>query len=175
MVEFDNFKEFYDKHPDLDNTEYYKEFPDANQSTIRSWKARLRQVVAPPMAPTPPPEPAPPKPDTSMDAEMVKLLCTQTKTPLNEFEGVDTKSALIVLKAKLKNMQLQPAEEPPKKGSTPNTSILPSPRPIGSSVRHFGIDPYIVFDGAKNEIRMEIPMDKLLKPEKNKEITSEIK
>lgn len=173
MVEFENFKEFYDKHPDLDNTEYYAEFPDANKSTIRSWKARLKS----------PPEPSPPNPpaesakDTTLDAEMVKLLCTQTNTPYNEFEGVDPRSALIVLKAKLKNIQLKQLEvaaNPPEKAKSPNTPILPNPRPIGSSMRKFGIDPYIVFDGDKNEIRMEIPMDKLLKPEENKKITREV-
>lgn len=174
MTEFDDFKSFYDKHPDLDNTEYYKEFPEANQSTIRSWKSKLRGPSTPTIATAPEPTPSVEK-DNTLDREMVKLLCTQTKTPYNEFEDVDTKSALIVLKAKMKNMQLQEAipPEPKKKGS--NNPILPSPRPIGSSVRQFGIDPFITFDGDKNEIRMEIPMDKLLKPEKNKELTSEVK
>ncbi len=41
---------------------------------------------------------------------------------------------------------------------------------LSKSKKKFGIDPYIVFDEVKNEIRMEIPMDILMDPEKNKKL-----
>ena len=41
--------------------------------------------------------------------------------------------------------------------------------------RKFGIDKYIEFDTAKREIRMSIPCDVLLDPEKNKKLREIIK
>ncbi|KKN20672.1 hypothetical protein LCGC14_0933220 [marine sediment metagenome] len=41
--------------------------------------------------------------------------------------------------------------------------------------RKFGIDPYIVFDKNLNEIRMEIPLDKLMDPEENAKIREQHK
>ena len=160
-MSYDQFKEFHGKHPDLDNSEYYAEFPETNKSTIRSWKNRIR---------TPAPIPLPTKEESNkaqgFDEEMVKLLCTQTNTPHSELEGIDTKSAMIVLKAKLKNQQYQEAEQKTSRAS--NSSILPTPAPIGQSKKQFGLDPHIVFDEVKNEIRMEIPWDVLMDPEKNR-------
>ena len=40
----------------------------------------------------------------------------------------------------------------------------------GSGKIKFGLDPFIVFDEVKNEIRMEIPLDILMDPEKNKKL-----
>ena len=167
-MSYEKFKEFYGKHPDLDNAEYYVEFPDVNTSTVRSWKSRARKPVEPP---PPPPTPAPPQEpskNTVLDNEMVKLLCTQTNTPYSEMEGIDIKSALIVLKAKLKNMQLH--VEPDKPDKTGNSPILPLPAPIGQNNKKFGLDPYITFDKVKDEIRMEIPWDVLMDPEKNRKL-----
>ena len=170
-MKYEEFLEFHDKHPNLDNLEYYAEFPETNKSTIRSWKNRARQPITPILPPTKPAI-TPPLPTqqaaegfVGYDEELVKLLCTQTNTPYNEFEGIDVKSAIMVLKAKLRNAQLQ---EPTKPNRAPNSPILPSPKPIGQNKKQFGIDPYIVFDDAKNEIRMEIPWDVLMNPEKNK-------
>lgn len=160
-MSYEQFKEFYEKHPDMDNAEYYAEFPETNKSTVRSWKTRLNKPIE-----IPEPTPAQVSEAQGFDEEMVKLLCTQTKTPYNEFEGVDTKSAMIVLKAKLKNMQLQEMDQKPNRSS--NAPILPNPTPIGQNVKKFGIDPYITFDKLKDEIRMEIPWDVLMNPEKNK-------
>ena len=167
-MSYDEFKEFHEKHPDMDNAEYYAEFPETNKSTIRSWKTRINKPIE-----IPEPTPAQVSDAQGFDEEMVKLLCTQTKTPYNEFEEVDTKSAMIVLKAKLKNAQLQEAEQKPSRGS--NTSILPAPKPIGQNVKKFGLDPYIEFDKIKDEIRMEIPWDVLMNPEKNKALGDIIK
>lgn len=40
----------------------------------------------------------------------------------------------------------------------------------GTGRKKFGIDKYIVFNEAKNEITMEIPMSELMNPEKNKKL-----
>ena len=164
-MSYDQFKEFHEKHPDLDNQEYYAEFPETNKSTIRSWKSR---VSTPKVIETPLPTQQQAANAQGFDDEMVKLLCTQTGTPYNEFEGVDTKSAMLVLKAKLRNKQLQDAEQKTSRAS--NSSILPNPAPIGQNKKQFGLDPYIEFDDVKNEIRMEIPWDVLMDPEKNRKL-----
>jgi len=159
-MSYEQFKEFHEKHPDMDNAEYYAEFPDTNKSTVRSWKTRLNKPIE-----TPLPTAKEAEEVRGWDEEMVKLLCTQTKTPYNEMEGVDTKSALLILKNRLKNMQ-EAIPEKPSRGS--NAPILPNPSPIGQNTKKFGLDPYIVFDDVKDEIRMEIPWDVLMDPEKNK-------
>ena len=155
------FKEFYDKHPDLDNGEYYAEFPTGNKSTIRTWKNRA--AFKPPKEPTPPTTSKKDDSYTLMQKELIGSLMTQTGSKTTEFEGVDDKSTLLILKNRLRAINEQkPATRPG------NTQILPSPNPIGQSAKKFGIDDYIVFDDVKNEIRMEIPMDVLMDPEKNK-------
>jgi hypothetical protein len=160
-VSYEEFKEFHDKHPDLDNAEYYAEFPETNKSTVRSWKSR----AAKPIIDTPPPtEDEANASNVGYDQEMIKLLATQTNTKLSELEGLDDKSAIIVLKNKMRNLQ---AQEPEKKTRASNAPILPQPNPIGQK-KKFGIDPYIIFDDVKNEIKMEIPWDVLMDPEKNK-------
>ena len=163
-MSYDQFKEFHEKHPDLDNQEYYAEFPETNKSTIRSWKNKVRKPIEPTPPPPLPSEPTATALGSGWEEEMIKLLCTQTKTNPNEFEGLDTKSALLVLKAKLKNIQLQ---DPPKTNRAPNSSILPNPNPIGQSVAKFGLDQYINFT---DEINMEIPMSKLMNPKENEKI-----
>jgi len=96
----------------------------------------------------------------------------QTGTRASEFEGVDNRSILLILKNR---KRVQDEDQEKKRKSTSNSGILPMPKPIGSSVRKFGIDPYIEFDTNLNEIRMEVPMDVLFDPEKNKQLRSEIK
>ena len=157
---YQQFKEFYDKHPDMDNGEYYAEFPTGNKSTIRSWKNRAAYV-----APTEPTPPIPSKKDDSyalMQKELIASLMTQTGSKATEFEGVDDKSVLLILKNRLRAIN---EEKPARSG---NSQILPSPKPIGQNTKMFGIDKYIVFDEIKDEIRMEIPMTELMDPEKNK-------
>jgi hypothetical protein len=166
-MSYDEFKEFHDKHPDLDNAEYYAEFPETNKSTVRSWKSRASKPVIETPEPT---EQEANALGVGWDREMIKLLCTQTKTPLSDFEDVDDKSALIILKNKMRNLQSQ---EPKPRSS--NAPILPQPNPIGQNKKKFGIDPYIVFDDVKNEIRMEIPWDVLFDPEQNRALGKEVK
>ena len=163
-MNYEQFKEFHDKHPNLDNMEYYAEFPETNKSTVRSWKSRASKpkvIVAP----------LPSEKEAAryqgLEEEMVKLLCTQTNTDIKTLEGLDNKSALIVLRNKQKNDQLNP--EPPTSRAS-NSSILPNPAPIGQNKKQFGLDPYIEFDDVKNEIRMEIPWDVLMDPEKNRKL-----
>ena len=160
-VSYDDFKEFHERHPDLDNSEYYAEFPDVNKGTLRSWKAKAQKNTAPPkqeggLEPTPPE-------DDNWNRELFKLLCTQTNTPMTEFENVDLKSSLIILKNRLANQQ---NTKPKSKGS--NGPILPNPPPIGQNKKEFPIDKYIEFDLEKDEIRMEIPLDELMDPAKNR-------
>ena len=168
-MSYEQFKEFHKKHPDMDNQEYYAEFPETNKSTIRSWKSRAISPIE-----TPPPLPTEEEAEKAIgyEDEYLKLLCTQTGTPYSDFEGVDSKSAILILKNKLKSQQLQEPDEP---GRPSNSAILPAPRPIGQNVRKFGIDEYIDFDLEKNEIRMEIPFTVLFNPEKNKALGEEIK
>ncbi len=162
---YNDFKEFYDRHPSMDNAEYYTEFPTVHKSTLRSWKVKANKVETPvAAAPTPA---ATTVEKTTWDAEMVKLLCTQTGTKLSDFENVDTKSALLILKNKLSGQQREAASKPDKPRSS-NAPILPLPNPIGQNKKKFGIDPYITFDEVKNEIRIEAPMDVFMDPEKNK-------
>ncbi len=161
-MSYEKFKEFHGKHPDLDNQEYYAEFPETNKSTIRSWKTRARKPIE-----VPPPEPTEEeaKQGNGYEEEYLKLLCTQTGTPYSDFEGVDSKSAILILKNRQKGIQLQELDKPSRAS---NSSILPAPAPIGQGKKKFGLDQYIEFDGDKNEIRMEIPWDVLFDPEKNR-------
>lgn len=103
-----------------------------------------------------------------MQEEYIQLLITQTKSKPTEFEGLDDKSILLLLKNRLRAQQEQ---KPPSR--TSNSSILPNPKPIGQTNKKFGIDKYIVFDTNLNEIRMEIPMDTVMDPEKNRELRSQ--
>ena len=160
-MDYEQFKEFHDKHPDLDNQEYYAEFPEANKSSIRSWKLKARTPLE-----VPPPEPTEEeaKLGNGYEDEYLKLLCTQTGTPYSDFEGVDSKAAILILKNKQKSIQLLELDKP---GRGSNTPILPIPKPIGQNKKTFGIDKFIEFDLEKNEIRMEIPWTELFNPEKN--------
>ncbi|KKL66878.1 hypothetical protein LCGC14_2140580 [marine sediment metagenome] len=42
MVTYDEYKQFYNKFPERPNSFYYKQFPEGNKSTIRSYKYRCR-------------------------------------------------------------------------------------------------------------------------------------
>jgi len=43
-VNFDEFKQFYKKHPGKSNSFYYRQFPKGNQSTIRNYKYRCKNA-----------------------------------------------------------------------------------------------------------------------------------
>ena len=165
-MSYDKFKEFHNKHPDLDNSEYYAEFPETNQSTIRSWKSIVRK----PKEPEKKIEPTMPTKKEAGEAQgyeelLIDSLCALTKTPKEQLVGLPAKAAIQLLKNK---QALQANQEPEEKVRGSNNGILPSPKPIGQSAKNFGLDEYIVFDGEKNEIRMEIPMTVLFDPDKNK-------
>lgn len=168
-MSYEKFVEFHGNHPDLDNTEYYAEFPDVNKSTIRSWKSRAIKPTEPEPTPSVQPLPSQQTADDNKGYEeqtdhYIQLMMTQTNSKASEFEGVDKLSMILVLKNKLKAQQGQT----PSRAS--NSSILPSPNPIGQSTNKFGIDQYIDFNTDLNEILMEIPMSKLMNPEENKRI-----
>ena len=163
-ISYEEFKKHYDENPDLDNMEYYEHFPDVNKSTIRSWKSR----AAKPIEATIPEEREVKQAEgfEEIQKEYVKLLMTQTGSKESEFKGVDEKSVLLILKNRKAAQELDAKTN--KRPS--NTGILPGPLPIGRSAKKFGIDDYIVFDDKKGEIRMEIPMDVLFDPERNKRL-----
>ncbi|MCP4648657.1 MAG: hypothetical protein GY853_01070 [PVC group bacterium] len=158
-----DFKAFYDRHPGMDNAELYVEFPTVHKSTLRSWKVKANKVEAPP----PPAASNNTGATDSQTQHYIEMMMTQTGSKASEFEGVDDKSKIILLKNKLRIQKETPAPAPAS-----NSSILPNPLPIGQSSKTFGIDKYIEFDANLNEIRMEIPMVDLFDPEKNKEIRS---
>lgn len=162
-MDYEKFKEFHDKHPDLDNTEYYAEFPETNKSTIRSWKSRANTKVVETI-----PEPTKKEVENAKGYEelVIDSLCELTKTSKESLRGLTVNAKIQFLKNKRDDLANQEPEEKVKRAG--NSSILPIPKPIGSNARKFGIDEYIAFDGVKNEIRMEIPMTVLFDPEKNK-------
>ena len=155
----EEFEEFYKKHPDLDNGEYYAEFPDTNKSTIRSWKHQLMQ----PATPAAPSTPTKSADNSELEDEYIKLLTAQAKVDPKELEGLDNKSKILILKNKQKILS-------EKKPTTSGGSILPQPLPPSHTEKHRGIDKYIEFDKQRNEIRMQIPMEEIFDPEKNKEL-----
>jgi hypothetical protein len=97
-----------------------------------------------------------------MEDEYIKLLLAQTDSKESEFKGVDNKSKLLVLRNRVATQEKENKKRPS------NSTILGQPAPIGQNKKSFGIDEYIAFDGVKNEIRMQIPMEVLLDPKKNR-------
>ena len=162
MVDYKEFVEFHEKHPDLDNQEYYAEFPDTNKSTIRSWKLKTRKPKIEPEIPLPTKEEA--SNAKGFEEDLIDSLCFITKTPKEHLVGLPIPAQIKLLKNK---REVQANQEPEVKSRGSNAPILPIPKPIGQNKRTFGIDKYIVFDKAKDEIRMEIPMDVLFDPDKN--------
>jgi hypothetical protein len=77
---------------------------------------------------------------------------------------VDNRSKLLLLK----NRKRTQDEEKKIKKVGSNSSIMPQTAAIGNVVEGIGLSKFIEFDNNLNEIRMEIPLDKLLSPEENK-------
>jgi len=162
-ISYDEFVEFHKKHPDMDNTEYYSEFPDVNKSTIRSWKSRVN------MPKTNIPMPTKQEAKKFEGAEenekyLIDVLMNQTNSKPTEFEGIDNRSKLLILKNRKRALD----EENANKKPTSNSGILPKSATIGQITEEIGLSKYITFDKNQNEIRMEIPLSKLLDPEQNK-------
>ena len=163
-MNYKEFKEYYDENPDLDNLEYYEKYPETNKSTIRSWKSRAGKPIEIV-------DPTETEIDNAKGFEeqtdyLLQLLMTQTGSKESEFKGLDKNSQLILLK----NRKSAQDKETKKSKPGSNSGILPAPLPPGRSNQEFGIDKYIEFDKQKNEIRMEIPMEVLLDPKKNKNL-----
>ena len=161
-MSYKEFVDFHEDNPNMDNTEYYDKFPDVNKSTIRSWKSRIRTPIT---------TPEPTKTEVieangyeEQTKHYVEMLLTQTKSKPTEFEGVDNKSKILILKNRLRVQKEEQANKPT--GS--NSSIMPVTAAIGSVREEIGLSKYIEFDKNLNEIRMEIPMSKLMNPESNK-------
>jgi len=160
-ISYNEFTAYYENNPDLDNTEYYERFPDTNKSTIRSWKSRAAKPIEPEITEE--------EVDQStgyeeLEKEHIKLLIQQTGSDHKEFDGVDTKSIMTILKNRIAAQALNNKN----KDRPMNSTILGNPRPPGQNKKKYGIDEYMVFDTDKDEIRMKIPMDVLLDPKKNR-------
>ena len=146
----------------MDNAEYYEKYPDVNKSTIRSWKSRVR---------TQPIEEEIPEEEIKQfegaeenEKYLIQMLMNQTGTKASEFTGVDSRSKLLILK----NRKRAQDEEKKNKKVGSNSSIMPNTAAVGNVMEGIGLTKYIEFDNNLNEIRMEIPLEKLLSPEENK-------
>ena len=146
----------------MDNAEYYDKYPDVNKSTIRSWKSRIR---------TQPIEVDIPEEDAKKfegaeenEKYLIQMLLNQTGSKPSEFTGIDNRSKLLMLKNRKRNLD----EERKNKKVGSNSSIMPNTAAVGNIVEGIGLTKYIEFDNNLNEIRMEIPLEKLLSPEENK-------
>ena len=146
----------------MDNAEYYEKYPDVNKSTIRSWKSRVR---------TQPIEEEIPEEEIKQfegaeenEKYLIQMLMNQTGTKASEFTGVDNRSKLLILK----NRKISQDEEKKNKKVGSNSSIMPNTAAVGNVMEGIGLTKYIEFDNNLNEIRMEIPLEKLLSPEENK-------
>ena len=146
----------------MDNAEYYEKYPDVNKSTIRSWKSRVR---------TQPIEEEIPEEEIKQfegaeenEKYLIQMLMNQTGTKASEFTGVDSRSKLLILK----NRKRSQDEEKKNKKVGSNSSIMPNTAAVGNVMEGIGLTKYIEFDNNLNEIRMEIPLEKLLSPEENK-------
>ena len=100
-----------------------------------------------------------------MSDEWKKLYVTQLannlKYNLRELDGIPLDGQLQILENYKKS-----------KSRSPNTPIINQPTSYGQ--KKFGIDPYITFDKVKGEIKMQIPIEELLDPEKNKKLGERI-
>lgn len=160
-MSYKEFVEFHKDNPNMDNAEYYAKYPDVSKSTIRSWKSRIRTPITPEPTKT---EVIEANGYEEQTKHYVEMLLTQTKSKPTEFEGVDNKSKILILKNRLRVQKEEQANKPT--GS--NSSIMPHTAAIGSVREQIGLSKYIEFDKNLNEIRMEIPMSKLMDPESNK-------
>ena len=160
-MSYKEFVEFHKDNPNMDNAEYYAKYPDVSKSTIRSWKSRIRTPIAPEPTKT---EVIEANGYEEQTKHYVEMLLTQTKSKLTEFEGVDNKSKILILKNRLRVQK----EEQTNKPTGSNSSIMPVTAAIGSVREEIGLSKYIEFDKNLNEIRMEIPLSKLMDPESNK-------
>ena len=161
-MSYKEFVEFHKENPNMDNAEYYEKYPDVNKSTIRSWKSRIREPIE-----TPEPTKTEVKEANGYEEQTnhyIEMLLTQTKSKGAEFEGVDNKSKILILKNRLRVQKEEQAKQKP--GS--NSGIMPNSAAIGQIKESIGLSDFIEFDGNLNEIRMDIPMSKLLNPDKNK-------
>ena len=146
----------------MDNAEYYNKYPDVNKSTIRSWKSRVR--TTPIEVDIPEEEIKQFEGAEENEKYLIQMLMNQTGTKASEFTGVDNRSRLLILK----NRKRTQDEEKKNKPIGSNSSIMPSTAAVGNVVEGIGLTKYIEFDNNLNEIRMEIPLEKLLSPEENK-------
>jgi hypothetical protein len=154
-IDFNVFKAFYDKNPDLDNAEYYSQFPQVNQGTVRSWKAKARQHIN---EPEPRQQSTPQEQDKS---EIINTMIDLTRIDKRILEGLNQN-------AQIKYLQNYAQLMNENKGQDPNIGIIPTP--ARSSKRMLGIEKYITFNPQNKMVKMNIPASIAHDPEKNKQL-----
>jgi hypothetical protein len=157
-ITFDVFEAFYKQNPDLDNAEYYAQFPNKNPGTIRSWKAKARQQKE---------EPEPSQQTTTSNQDHKKDIDAYiklTRTNPAELKGLSEQAQLNLLR----NRAALIGEQQTQGGTSPNIGVIPTP--AGSSKRVLGISKYMTFNEPQQRWKMVIPASVVADQKKNKEL-----
>lgn len=162
-ITFETFQSFFKSNSDLDNIEYYKQFPSVNTGTIRSWKARAKKNNANPPPSVPQTSPDGTK-ETNYRDDMITLLKQTTKVQEYVLEGLEPDAQLRLLQ----NMHEQQKSTP-----DPNIHLM---TPSGSGGQKLGIDQYIRIDEKSfkekgfGKVDIRIPASELHNPEQAKKL-----
>lgn len=159
-IDFDVFKAFYDKNPDLDNKEYYEAFPKTSQGTLRYWKSKARESTS---VATPSQHPTTKVPDDKVEKLQQQLLDNLMATSdvrgkalaQSFIDKGDKDSAILLLQ---ENAKIQKPD--------PNTPTIPTPTGMPKP----GLEKYMKFNPGSEKISWEIPATVLLDPIKNKKL-----
>lgn len=158
-ITYEMFEVFYKTNPDLDNKEYYEQFPTINQGTVRNWKSKAKKPVA---STTPPIVPTGTDEEIKIEVEALKLKL-KDKIPQYILDmDVDPHTH----KKLIQNALIAQTTATPNQ-TAPNTPILGIP--IGGA-RKRGIDKYLTIDPERHEINLSIPASVVFDPEKNKKL-----
>lgn len=152
-ISYEMFQAFYKGNPDLDNAEYYQNFPTVNAGTIRSWKAKAKKDFETPQSN---PQPTPPKEEKTNMKEIIDLLIPATGIDPNLLTGMDETNQV----AFLKNLMTQK-----NKSRDPNMPLLPTT--AGTGKTKFGIEKFATFNPTKGVIKVVIPASIAHDPKKS--------
>jgi hypothetical protein len=161
-ITFEVFEAYHKVNPDLDNIEYYKQFPNVNTGTVRSWKARARKASSEPVDQTEAtPSDHEPKDDKYLD-EVIEIMKKTSRMNPKLLDGLDKNSQYRILKNAMDN---QPAD--------PNMKLY---TPSGSGSQKMGIEKYMRIDEKAfkergfGEVEIQIPASKLYNPDESKKL-----
>ncbi len=153
-ITFEQFSAFYKDNTGLDNSEYYKQFPNVNQGTIRSWKAKAKKQIAEESTSQ---QSTPQDNDRSLDRHIDNLLEAINKIPGQHFdesllEGLDNNSQYRLLENYQKRLE--------ENQSTANHPVVPD-NILGSQENW--IDDFSTIDGVNHKISIRIPASEMVK------------